>query len=107
MDNASLHSGSHNSQAGLVIATIEEIFESFVDCLLAEADNGQMVIELESRSRGRTVSTHGHRGSAGRTLIKFPGRTAREAWKFSELVIEIKCPSHVYSCVGSHSGIGP
>lgn len=86
--------GQHNPQAGLVIAKIEDILELMVDCLLQEKN--ELVIELKSNRRKRAEGDSLRpntlrRSSSGTTLVRFPGKNEREAWKFSEYITDDLC----------------
>lgn len=58
-----------------VISDIESVFDSMLDVLLTSGDS--LVLFLKSRSLAQTT------GVARSRLIRFPGKTAEEAWRFS------------------------
>ncbi|CZT50385.1 related to MEIOTIC RECOMBINATION PROTEIN REC12 [Rhynchosporium secalis] len=86
----------NSNQVGAVISKIEDIFESFADCILEQRK--ELVIELKSRSKPRVKLDHEEAEKAkaeedeevqmGRrtTRITFPSRNQREAWKFTALL---------------------
>lgn len=61
---------------GAVLSKIEDMLEGMVDCLLGEKT--ELVINLKSRAN-RNKDPMKVKASA----IKFPGKTPKEAWKFS------------------------
>jgi hypothetical protein len=77
-----------NTQSGSVISKIEDILQQMVDCIIDEKK--ELVVHLRSRTRSGNeildVASGATKNSAtmeART-IRFPGRTAQEAWKFSK-----------------------
>ena len=68
-----------------VISRIEDIFESFADCLLNQ--DGDFTIVLKNRSPSSLQQVAGDdEVTSSRTAfqtIRFPGKSGREAWKFS------------------------
>lgn len=76
-----------NWQAGSVISKIEDILEQVVDCIIY--GNKELVLHFKSRTRpGNGVLDVGSgairiSSMAETRTIRFPGRTAQEAWKFS------------------------
>lgn len=78
-----------NTQSGRVISKIEDILEQLVDCIIHEKK--ELVLHFKSRIRSGSevldVDSGVIKSSAtmeART-IRFPGRTAQEAWKFSKV----------------------
>jgi meiotic recombination protein SPO11 len=75
------------SQTGRVIAKIENIFESIIDCILNEKK--ELVISLRSRpkckSKDSEESTSNPKPKPEIKNITFPSKSPQEAWKFSEL----------------------
>jgi hypothetical protein len=76
-----------NAQAGSVISKIEDILEQVLDCVIDEKK--ELVLCLKPRVRsGRKFPNTGSgaikicSAKEART-VRFPGRTAQEAWKFS------------------------
>ncbi|KAH6665770.1 Spo11/DNA topoisomerase VI subunit A [Halenospora varia] len=71
-----------------VVAKIEAIFEAMTDCILKE--KGQLTIQLKSRHRKKTaVAGDGESpktSKADSTMIRFPTKSPREAWKFAALL---------------------
>lgn len=78
-----------NIQSGAVIAKIEDIFESMVDCLLG--GRNELVISLKSRRTTKDSVTSDSR------KISFPGKTQSEAWKFSLWYSSMGCMNSAYS----------
>lgn len=79
---------------GEVLRQIEAIFEAVTDALLAEASD--LCITLNAR-RTRTLTTEedGNSLNDGRvrgrnTTVRFPGKSAEEAWRFSTSCISQK-----------------
>lgn len=80
-----------NSQAGAgsVIAKLEDILETVVDCMLGEEP---LVIHLKTRSKSTkqildpNTRVLKNDGSADTREISWPGKSQREAWKFCELL---------------------
>jgi hypothetical protein len=76
-----------NTQSGRVISKIEDILQQVVDCILDEKK--ELVLHLKPRIRSGNEALDAHTGAiktSSKTearTIKFPGRTAQEAWKFS------------------------
>lgn len=76
-----------NTQSGIVISKIEDILQQVVDCILDEKK--ELVLHLKPRIRSGYEALDAHTGAikaSSKTearTIKFPGRTAQEAWKFS------------------------
>ncbi|KAH7042688.1 Spo11/DNA topoisomerase VI subunit A [Macrophomina phaseolina] len=61
-----------------LISSIESVFESMLDVLLAKEES--LTILVKSRPRALTpVNTSGR-------LMRFPGKTAEEAWRFTVLI---------------------
>lgn len=79
---------NNQAGAGSVIAKLEDILETVVDCMLAEKP---LVIHLKTRSRSTrqlldpVTGVLQNDGSAEGKEISWPGKTQREAWKFCEL----------------------
>ncbi|KAF9641473.1 Spo11/DNA topoisomerase VI subunit A [Lasiodiplodia theobromae] len=76
-----------------VISDIESVFDSMLDVLLTSGDS--LVLFLKSRSLAQTT------GVARSRLIRFPGKTAEEAWRFTVLmrILEIVHEALVTDCV--------
>ncbi|OMP85627.1 Meiotic recombination protein SPO11 [Diplodia seriata] len=76
-----------------VISDIESIFESMLDVLHTGGDS--LTLFLKSRTQVQPV------GLARGRLIRFPGRTADEAWRFTVLIriLEIVHEALVTDCV--------
>jgi hypothetical protein len=76
-----------NYQAGAVISLIEDILHQMVDCIIGEKK--ELVIYLKSRKRSDIETIDATSGAIkydttkDARAIKFPGRTEREAWRFS------------------------
>ena len=74
--------------AGAIIAKLEDILETVVDCMLAEKP---LVIHLKTRSTGTrqildpVTGVLKNEGSPDARKISWPGKSQREAWKFCEL----------------------
>ncbi|KAK5166596.1 endodeoxyribonuclease [Saxophila tyrrhenica] len=65
-----------------VLDRIEEVFERVLE---ASSTKDELAIELQRRPRtNRPVL--GHRPDAGRGHVRFPGKTAEEAWRFTVVV---------------------
>ena len=67
-----------------VIAKIEKVFESIVDGLLHNSD--ELFISIKTRKSCVKPSSLGDNGIetvAEFRKVRFPGRTAHEAWRFS------------------------
>jgi hypothetical protein len=62
---------------GAVLAKVEDMLENMADCLLGEKK--ELVINLKTRS------------GASATAVKFPGKTPKEAWKFSMSSLSYCC----------------
>ncbi|KFY42970.1 hypothetical protein V494_02144 [Pseudogymnoascus sp. VKM F-4513 (FW-928)] len=96
---------NNNSQAGAVITKIEDIFESLLDCIINE--KGRLVLHIKSRgSNGRQTldaATGAIRniGSVETKEITFPGKTQKEAWKFTALlrILELSHEALVFGIV--------
>jgi meiotic recombination protein SPO11 len=77
-----------NSQAGAIIAKLEDIFESLLDCIIDEKKG--LVLHLKSRGKSiqqtldPATGTIRNIGTAEAKEIGFPGKTQREAWKFGK-----------------------
>jgi len=76
------------NQAGAIVSKIEDIFENIAGCIL----DGNKVLEIRLKSRGRKAAT-GRDAVTGPIksleddavrIIKFPSKSPKEAWKFSE-----------------------
>ncbi|OJD32976.1 meiotic recombination protein spo11 [Diplodia corticola] len=78
-----------------VISDIESVFESMLDALLTGGDS--LALFLKSRTPAQPA------GLARGRLIRFPGRTAGEAWRFTVLIriLEIIHEALVTDCVVS------
>jgi hypothetical protein len=76
-----------NMQSGRVISKIEDILQQMVDCIIDEKK--ELVLYLRPRVRSGNEVLDAARGAikSSATMeartIRFPGRTAQEAWKFS------------------------
>lgn len=79
---------SNQAGAGSIIAKLEDILETVVDCLSEEKP---LVIHLKTRSKNTrqildpVTGVLKNDGSADAKEITWPGKTQREAWKFCEL----------------------
>jgi hypothetical protein len=76
-----------NTQSGSVISKIEDILQQMVDCIIDERK--ELVLHLKSRTGSGVVFLDAASGAikSSATMearpIRFPGKTAQEAWKFS------------------------
>lgn len=79
---------NNQAGAGSIIAKLEDILETVVDCLLAEKP---LVIRLKTRSKSTrqildpVTGVLKNEEPADAREISWPGKTQREAWKFCEL----------------------
>ena len=75
-------------RAGAVVTKIEDIFENVTGCILDEKK--EMVIKLKTRCKQATKSRDAHTGTIKSLpddetrVVKFPSKSPKEAWKFSE-----------------------
>lgn len=75
-----------NMQSGSVISKIEDILQQTVDCII---DEKELVLHLRPRVRSGNEVLDAANGAVKSSAtmeartIRFPGRTAQEAWKFS------------------------
>lgn len=84
LPNQSLGGGANES----VIAQIEAIFEGIVDGFLGSEHTHSIPIRVKTRTNGsRTSTTMDGNISYNIRLVKYPGRTAQEAWRFGTLFI--------------------
>lgn len=90
-DNSDVAQGArrnNNFQAGEVITKIEDIFESLLDCIINEKKC--LVLHIKSRARNSRHTIDAATGAIKNTgnvetkEITFPGKTQKEAWKFSK-----------------------
>lgn len=99
LSNHSPHTPTFNRSGvggdrGGVLRQIEAIFEAVTDALLAEASD--LCITLNAhRTRILTTEEDGNSLNVGRTrgrntTVRFPGKSAEEAWKFSTSCISRK-----------------
>jgi len=76
-----------NMQSGSVISKIEDILQQMVDCITDEKK--ELVLYLKPRIRSGVEVLDAASGAIKSSAtteartIRFPGRTAQEAWKFS------------------------
>lgn len=76
---------------GTVICLLEDIFERILDDLLNEKE--ELVLYLKSRERSGKGALDAKNGAIrGSTdsehrVIRFPGKTVRETWKFSKQIV--------------------
>jgi hypothetical protein len=76
-----------NMQPGSVISKIEDILQQMVDCIIDEKK--ELVLHLRARVRSGNEVLDAANGAIKSSAmmearaIRFPGRTAQEAWKFS------------------------
>jgi len=76
-----------NMQSGSVISKIEDILQQMVDCIIDEKK--ELVLHLRARVRSGNEVLDAANGAIKSSAmmearaIRFPGRTAQEAWKFS------------------------
>lgn len=76
-----------NMQSGSIISKIEDILQQMVDCIIDEKK--ELVLHLKPRIRSGTEVLDAASGAIKSSAttkartIRFPGRTAQEAWKFS------------------------
>lgn len=76
--------GTHTSQ-DLVISQIEAIFETIADAILAERK--ELSIDLTANRLLKTTDYVDQKTSRSRRIaLTFPGRSAKEAWKFSQSI---------------------
>ncbi|OBT82498.1 hypothetical protein VE02_09128 [Pseudogymnoascus sp. 03VT05] len=81
---------NNNSQAGVVITKIEDIFESLLDCIINKKKC--LVLHIKSRGNNRRQTIDAATGGIRNTEnvetkeITFPGKTQKEAWKFAALL---------------------
>ncbi|KFX89885.1 hypothetical protein O988_08440 [Pseudogymnoascus sp. VKM F-3808] len=81
---------NNNFQAGEVLTKIEDIFESLLDCIINEKKS--LVLHIKSRARnGRhtidaATGAIRNAGNVETKEITFPGKTQKEAWKFTALL---------------------
>ncbi|KFY24316.1 hypothetical protein V493_05317 [Pseudogymnoascus sp. VKM F-4281 (FW-2241)] len=81
---------NNNFQAGAVIAKIEDIFESLLDCITNEKKC--LVLHIKSRGKNGRQTLDAATGAIRNTAnvetkeITFPGKTQKEAWKFAALL---------------------
>lgn len=74
--------------AGSVIAKLEDMLETVVDCMLAEEP---LVIHLKTRAKSTrqildpVTGVLKNDGSVGARKVRWPGKSQREAWQFCEL----------------------
>lgn len=79
---------NYNFQAGAVITKIEDIFESLLDCIINE--NDCLILHIKSRGKNGRQALDAATGAIRNTEnveakeITFPGKTQKEAWKFSK-----------------------
>ena len=79
---------NHRARAGSIIAKLEDMLETVVDCMLAEKP---LVIRLKTRTKSTrqildpVTGVLKNHGSADAKEISWPGKTQREAWKFCKL----------------------
>lgn len=83
-----MHSDSQEEPLTLsVIDTIEQIFDRIADDLIEMRKH----LTIELRTRPRTASSHypalEHTEPQKRDILRYPGRTANEAWRFSAIII--------------------
>jgi meiotic recombination protein SPO11 len=82
------------SQAGRVIAKIENIFESITDCILDQRK--ELVVSLRSRpkckSKDSEESMPNLKSKPELKNITFPSKSPQEAWKFSESKMILRKP---------------
>jgi meiotic recombination protein SPO11 len=71
------------NQAGAIISKIEDIFESIADSILNQKQ--EMVMRLKIRRKPGVQSIAAQNASVKSLYdVKFPSKSPREAWKFSE-----------------------
>ncbi|KAI6249189.1 hypothetical protein HI914_02552 [Erysiphe necator] len=78
-------------QAGIIIAKIEQIFESIVDCIL---EGKAMMIHLKIRENSKlknkplqiSTSSSSSTNEEKTRKVCFPSRNPSEAWKFTVLL---------------------
>lgn len=83
-----LRMANNQAGAGFIIAKLEDMLETVVDCMLAEKP---LVIRLKTRTKSTkqildpVTGVLKNDGCAAAKEISWPGKTQREAWKFCEL----------------------
>jgi hypothetical protein len=100
-------------QAGAVVAKIEDILEEMVDCISGEKK--ELVIHLKSRPKHRSQRINSvlqvlkDSTNTEARAVRFPGRTAQEAWKFSkdQVISSYLISLMLGSCFAPYSRVNP
>jgi hypothetical protein len=74
-----------SNQVGIVIAKIENIFESIIDNILTKKN--VLTVQLRVRKKSKICSTTDRQADAteqATRTLSFPNKNPKEAWKFSK-----------------------